>query len=257
MSSVTSVAVVVPARDEELLLPDCLAALAVAREALVQDRPDIAVTLLVVLDSCLDGSDVVVGRHPGVETLPASVGGVGAARAAGAAQVLLRSEDLDGLWLASTDADTLVPPRWLVDQVALAETGLDLVLGTVEPHGIEGQLLRRWRHLHPLHEGHPHVHGANLGVRASRYVEVGGFAGVAVHEDVRLAEAVKATGAPWVATDATRVRTAGRLVSRVAGGFATYLRELADDHHGGGQRGVRGCQGSSDAASASSSHRVS
>lgn len=228
MSVLTSVAVVVPARDEELLLPDCLRALQLARQALRQRRPDVAVTLLVVLDRCLDRSASVVAQEQGVESLVVSAGCVGSARAAGAAHVLHDADQPDQLWLASTDADTLVPPSWLVEQVALAEAGRDLVLGTVEPHDVEGHLLSRWRRRHRLRDGHPHVHGANLGVRASRYVEVSGFPAVALHEDVLLVQAVKATGAPWIATDATRVRTAGRLDGRVTGGFATYLRDLAD-----------------------------
>ena len=228
MNSLDSVAVVVPARDEELTLPGCLQALHEARDALHRHRPGIAVSVLVVLDRCVDRSSAVVAEHPGIEALTVRAGGVGAARAAGAAHVLERSVDLDRVWLASTDADSVVPPHWLLTQVDLTENGLDLVLGTVEPHGIEAPLLRRWGLGHRLREGHPHVHGANLGVRASRYAEVGGFAAVTLHEDVLLAEAVKATGADWVATDATRVRTAGRLDGRVAGGFATYLRDLAE-----------------------------
>ena len=228
MSTVTSVAVVVPARDEELVLADCLGSLEAARQELHRHRPDVTVQVLVVLDRCLDGSASVVAQEPGVESLMVSAGCVGTARATGASHVLSGYDTHDQLWLASTDADTVVPAHWLVTQVELAENGWDLVLGTVEPHELDDHLLGRWARRHRLLDGHPHVHGANLGVRASRYVEVGGFPGVALHEDVLLVEAVKATGAPWLATDTTRVRTAGRLDARVTGGFATYLRDLAD-----------------------------
>ncbi|MEO5981118.1 MAG: glycosyltransferase [Pedococcus sp.] len=229
MSRLLSMAVVVPARDEERVLAGCLASVDLARRSLEQSRPDVAVTVLVVLDRCVDRSASLAAQHPGVDTLVVSVGCVGAARAAGAALVLAGSADTGRLWLASTDADSVVPPHWLEAQADLADSGRDLVLGTVEPVGVDAHLLGRWARRHRLRDGHPHVHGANLGVRASRYVEVGGFPGVGLHEDVLLAAAVKATGASWVATDATRVQTAGRLDGRVSGGFATYLRELADE----------------------------
>lgn len=222
-------AVVVPARDEERVLAGCLSSVDIARRSLEQSRPGVDVAVLVVLDRCVDGSAAVAARHRGVETLMVSAGCVGSARAAGVAHLLAGTVDPRRLWLASTDADTVVPPHWLVAQADLADGGHDLVLGTVEPMGVDAHLLGRWARRHPLRDGHPYVHGANLGIRASRYVEVGGFAAVGLHEDVLLAAAVKATGAPWVATDANRVQTAGRLEGRVSGGFATYLRELADE----------------------------
>ena len=229
MSRLLSMAVVVPARDEAEVLAECLASVDVARRTLEQSRPGMGVAVLVVLDRCVDRSAAVAARHPGVETLEVSVGCVGAARAAGVAHTLAGTADASRHWLASTDADSVVPPHWLAAQADLADDGHDLVLGTVEPAGVDAHLLRRWTRRHRLRDGHPHVHGANLGIRASRYVEVGGFAAVGLHEDVLLAAAVKATGAPWVATDSIRVQTAGRLEGRVSGGFATYLRELADE----------------------------
>ncbi len=229
MSRLTSMAVVVPARDEERVLAGCLESVHAARRTLGQSRPDVEVVVLVVLDRCVDRSAALAAQHPGVETLVVSVGCVGAARAAGADRVLARTADPSRLWLASTDADSMVPPHWLLAQADLADGGHDLVLGTVEPVEVDAHVLGRWARRHRLRDGHPHVHGANLGVRASRYVEVGGFPGVGLHEDVLLAAAVKATGASWVATDSTRVQTAGRLEGRVSGGFATYLRELADE----------------------------
>lgn len=231
MNRLRSVSVVVPARDEELVLDACLRSVLEARDTLRGGRPELEVRVVVVLDRCVDGSAAVVAGHPSVESVVVAAGCVGVARAVGCErsldEALGRGGDLTRTWLVSTDADTVVPPAWLVTQVRLAEEGRDLVLGTVEPQGVDGHLLTRWRQRNRLREGHPHVHGANLGVRGSRYVEAGGFPAVDVHEDVLLAEAVKASGAPWVATDTTRVRTAGRLDGRVDGGFATYLRDLA------------------------------
>ncbi len=70
------------------------------------------------------------------------------------------------------------------------------------------------------------MHGANLGVRASAYREAGGFAPLALHEDVDLVARVKASGRPWVASDRVRVSTSGRTTGRVIGGFATFLAGL-------------------------------
>ncbi len=227
MSRLTAVAVVVPARNEASLLPDCLRAIEQARRTLEGARPDLGVRTVVVLDDCTDGSAGVVAARPEICTVVLTQGCVGAARAAGADMALGSGRDPAATWLANTDADTLVPPDWLMTQVALAEAGHDLILGTVHPHDLEPHLLERWSRRHRLTDGHDHVHGANLGVRGDAYLGAGGFPHVPLHEDVLLVDAVKALGARWVATDATRVQTAARLHARVAGGFATYLHELA------------------------------
>ena len=88
------------------------------------------------------------------------------------------------------------------------------------------RVLGAWLERHELREGHGHVHGANLGVRADAYLAVGGFAPLAVHEDVGLVARLRDAGHPWVATDRCRVRTSGRTESRVDGGFATFLAGL-------------------------------
>ena len=62
------------------------------------------------------------------------------------------------------------------------------------------------------------------------YERAGGFAAVAEHEDVRLAEAVRALGEDRVlATDRVRVHTSSRLEGRTPGGFAGFLRDLLEE----------------------------
>ena len=228
--AVGRVAVVVPARDEEELLPACLDGIDAARDALRSRRPDVEVVVVVVLDRCTDGTAAVVSAHGQVRGVWSDTGAVGAARAAGVAFALQDVPEAarSATWIACTDADTTVPAHWLWRQVELAEAGADLVTGTVVPTDLGGGLFSRWRAGHTLGEGHPHVHGANLGVRADAYLAVGGFPAEPVHEDVLLVEAVRAAGHPCVATDTTRVRTSARRTGRVvAGGFAGYLRNLA------------------------------
>lgn len=134
--------------------------------------------------------------------------------------------DLSQIWIANTDADSQVPGNWLTAQVALARRGVDLMLGTTEPQGADPSLLALWRARHTFEEGHPHVHGANLGMRATVWRDAGGFGPLETHEDVELVRRAKRDGVHWVATDLLRVRTSARTVSRVDGGFADYLRDL-------------------------------
>lgn len=109
----------------------------------------------------------------------------------------------------------------------LADRGADLVIGTVEPFGVGSpEVLRNWYSRHTLDEGHGHVHGANLGVRASSWRRVGGFGDSRVGEDVGLVERIRTGSARWLATDTIRVRTSGRMTSRVESGFAGYLKAL-------------------------------
>jgi len=86
----------------------------------------------------------------------------------------------DRLWIATTDADTVVPPDWLLRHVTFAAAGFDAVAGVVELAGeadftitVAKGVQRLSRFDSP--DTHSHVHGANLGVRANHYLEAGWF----------------------------------------------------------------------------------
>lgn len=229
---IRAVHVVIPARDEEALLPRCLTSVERARRVLRACRPDLLIDVTVVLDGCVDASaDVVEAARVG--SLVVDHGRVGAARHAGVTRAIAAASasGVAGgeLWIACTDADSVVPPHWLLAQVGLAGTR-DLVVGTVEPIGItDTVVLERWRERHELAEGHAHVHGANLGFRASTYLEVGGFAPTPLHEDVDLVRRIRAHTTRWVATDSLRVASSARRHGRTPGGFAGFLAKLADE----------------------------
>lgn len=228
-AAIRSVGVVVPARDEEQLLPGCLVALQAAAAA-VRDALGVTVDLLVVLDRCVDGTAAVVREHPPVRALEVAAGNVGTARAVGFADVVERHRPAgpDTLWLASTDADSRVPEDWLLAQLALADAGADLVLGTVDvddwsahPPHVEAV----WRAAYQPRDGHRHVHGANIGLRADVYLEIGGFARLDRDEDVALVAA--AAHRRVVRSAALPVTTSGRPAGRAVGGFADHLAGLA------------------------------
>lgn len=230
MSEVGDVVVAVPARDEEDALGACLDSLLLARAGLRAVRPAVGVEVVLVLDRCTDRSAAIAATRP-VTVRCLDAGSVGAARSAavqeGLGRVLRRGGRAETTWLAMTDADCVVPASWLAEHVALAERGVDLVVGTVEPTGdLDPGLLAAWHARHVLRDGHEHVHGANLGVRADAYVEAGGFSPLPLHEDVALVAAVRGSGRRWVSTDRTRVLTSGRRLGRVDGGFASYLADL-------------------------------
>lgn len=232
---IESLLVVVPARDEQDLLPRCLASLTVAIEAVhaarEADPPEVSV--VIVLDRCADETGRVAAGWPGFVSIRTDAGVVGAARRAGIEHALARAPDAVGrTWIASTDADSAVPPNWLTTQLAFARNNVDLVLGTVRPDAeASGAATKRWLAEHRLEEGHPHVHGANLGVRADRYLEAGGFACVDAHEDVLLVARLRVLGVREARTALIPVLTSGRLAGRTPAGFAGYLRE--QEHAGG------------------------
>lgn len=227
-SEITQAVVVVPARDEQELLPRCLTAL---RRASAQ--VPVPVLVVVVLDRCTDGT-AQAAQRAGVLAVPSSAGRVGAARAQGVAaaeQALGDVLDPKRTWLASTDADSQVPARWLSHHLALADDGADLVVGTVDLEGAAGleQLwATRYQQAVTASQAHPHVHGANLGVRWGAYLAAGGFAALRAHEDVALVQAVTAVpGARVVRTLGEPVRTSNRLLGRAPAGVARDLSALA------------------------------
>jgi glycosyltransferase involved in cell wall biosynthesis len=241
------VAVVVPAHNEDQHLDRALSALRAAADALERERPGMRLSITVVLDSCTDRSaDITAGyvaSDPRFAAVQVRLGSTGASRAAGvvaAAGQWTGAGRLTGpghwtgqwpghVWLANTDADSAVPENWLVRQVELADAGADAVLGSVEPDpaGTDPAVLRRWLERHPFREDHPHIYGANFGVRASAYLAAGGFPRTRAHEDRILVENLRKQAYSVLATDTIRVLTSGRTHARAPQGFAAYLRALA------------------------------
>ena len=222
MSPISEVVVTIPARDEESLIGRCLESILAARELV-----HMPVHVIVVADGCLDATAAVARRYDGVRVVEIDSSNVGTARATAAqAALALVTSAPDEVWMANTDADSVVPSNWLSEQVRLAESGADVMIGTVRPDfdDLTEEQVRAWRATHIRGEPNGHVHGANLGVRASLYRQSGGYEAVPEHEDMQLVAKLSDLGRS-IATDACEVVTSGRAVGRTPGGYARHLRE--------------------------------
>jgi len=214
----TQLAVVIPARDEAELVERCLHAVLAARDAAARDIP-----IVLVADNCRDLTAVLARGVAGVHVIELDSANVGAARAAGIARALeLLSGPREQQWIANTDADSVVPRNWITEQLAIADEGFDLMIGTVRPDfaDLSTEQVVLWRRTHRRGRPNGHVHGANLGIRASTYLAAGGFASLAEHEDNDLVGRI--VGAA-LATDGCEVQTSGRSVGRTPGGYARFL----------------------------------
>lgn len=210
------IGVVIPARDEEQLIGRCLESV-LASAQFVDARVDI----VVAADGCLDATSAIARRYPGVRVIELESSNVGAARAAAASVALRRG----ATWLASTDADSVVPPQWLARHARWQREGWDVVVGTVRPDFDDLEPLQRsaWLESHVPGRPNGHVHGANLGLRASVYRSSGGFSALPEHEDVELV--ARLGSARVLSSDAAEVVTSGRQFGRTPGGYARFLRE--------------------------------
>lgn len=234
-AEIKSVAVVMPAHNEDQHIGKALKALKVAADSLHRERKDMDVRMVVVLDHCTDRSAEIAAAHtsgdPRFSVVNVKLRSTGASRGHGLRRALesLPADDAATIWLATTDADSTVPRHWLTRQVELANAGSDALLGSVEPDpaDMDPAIHRRWLELHPFREDHQHIYGANLGIRASAYLSAGGFPGLRAHEDRVLVERLRRRGFTVTATDTIRVVTSGRTHSRAPEGFAAYLRSLA------------------------------
>jgi glycosyltransferase involved in cell wall biosynthesis len=219
------VGVVIPARNEEGLLPICLDAL---QSAVL--RLEVPVHVVVVLDRCDDHSLSIVEATPCAHAVEVDAGNVGIARAAGTTSVLRWADGVaaENVWLSTTDADSLVPSDWLVRQCGLADLGWDAVLGTVEvadwsEH--DDDVAPLWAATYQPVEDHHHVHGANFGCSAAAYLDAGGWAPLAINEDVAMVAALAHRRV--VRSALFPVVTSARRDPRAAGGFGDTLRALA------------------------------
>lgn len=233
---ITAVGVVVPARDEAERLSGCLRSVERALSAL---PGGISTAIWVVADRCRDATpdiaERLLGRRAGrgwessEDPLP-----VGSLRARGVRAVLqlLSGHDPERIWLLNTDADTVVPANWARAHISHAGRGADAVAGLADLAGdseLHPVAAARYAEISSRHRhagGHGHVYGANLGVRAARYLEVGGFAARSCGEDVDLVERLRRAGAAVLSPLDVRVTTSARTVGRATGGVADLLAAL-------------------------------
>jgi hypothetical protein len=229
------IAVVVPAHNEEARIGQCLAALNRARRHAEVRHVDVRV--IVVLDSCLDGTEAaarpLLGINDRLVHVPAT--NVGATRRAGFALALELSAGIpaESAWLSSTDADSIVGPDWLATQIRWRASGFECVAGTVRVDSWSqhsAHTRRRFQaHMAGLGTGlgHPHVHGANLAFSAAAYTAVGGMPAIASGEDRAIWESLARGGFRCAAVDDLEVVTSGRRVGRAPDGFAGLLAQMS------------------------------
>lgn len=224
---ITAVGIVVPARDEEVDIGNCLDSV----RACLPTSVDTAVC--VVLDRCTDDT----ARHvpDSVDTVPNTAPlSIGAVRDLGMRHLInrLRVHPTDRIWLLNTDADTVVGPSWVDDHLCHARAGAHAVAGLADladPSSLSASALEGYNALlaDTMHRtGHGHVYGANLGIRADCYEAVGGFPDVAFGEDHALVAALRDKQYRLVTALDGRVRTSARTDGRSAHGLASLLRSI-------------------------------
>ena len=209
--------IIIPAHNEEAYITQCLTAAHTAGRHAALDGEEVKV--IVVADDCFDRTGSLASAS-GAILIETDGRNVGLARATGANAAIL----LGARWLAFTDADSIVSPNWLVDQLLCQA---DVVCGTVNVRNwpTEAEAARdRFSSTYSDLDGHRHVHGANLGVSATAYQKAGGFPPLLAHEDVALVKALESIGASICWSAAPRVTTSARLQSKTGAGFGATLQ---------------------------------
>jgi glycosyltransferase involved in cell wall biosynthesis len=231
--SIRGLGVIIPANNEERLLRAALDSLERSLTDITDEVLDAHVA--VIVDSCRDASESIARawkRHTdrrrrfSVAVVVVDVGNVGRARAVGCDEILkhFHAHDLARVWLATTDADSRVPPQWLRAQLRHHQLGADAWAGRVEVtdwprHRRNGA--DAWQRAYDA-ESHP-IHGASLGVSAKSYVGVNGFQPLQTGEDRALFDALLADGADIHYDASAPVATSARRHARAPDGFATAL----------------------------------
>ena len=190
---------------------------------------------VVALDRCTDRSVRIASRwrrrirrdsHRAL-ILHTSAGNVGVARSLGVDAVLAGASAPGRVWVATTDADTAVPPHWSTRQVVCHERGVDLWTSRVTVGDWSGRI----RGPPPtggvsyLAESAP-VHGASFGVNGAAYRRAGGFPALAHGEDQALYDRLVGLGVRPFHDPAVSVVTSGRSEARAPSGFAAALTRV-------------------------------
>ena len=234
--STLAAVVVIPARNEEALIPRTIEALA------RQTVPASSFQTILVLNGCTDRTESVAVDAATQLGLPltvlrSSTTGAGPARRTGmdaGAERLLELGREDGL-IACTDADSRPAPDWLARQLEHVANGARAIAGLIEldeddSRALPDAVLRRRtrdaaRRLRRVRErepgaGHHHFAGASIGVTAAVYRQVGGLEAVPALEDATFEARLRAHGIAILRAADVRVRTSTRADGRAPRGLA-------------------------------------
>lgn len=182
------VSVVVPARNEEELLPRCLFALR---------QQEFSNFEIIVVDSASTDETQQVAKSFGVRVIRLEEPGVARARQAG-------FDAATGKIIVSTDADAIHEPDWLKRMVTpFADPDVVGTFGTIELTGQKiwtrlGHALFSGFQAANLQIGHPLFCGPNFAVRKDAFHNIDGFRVNGEYpdeaEDVQLAQKLKKSG---------------------------------------------------------------
>lgn len=230
-----AVAVCVPARNEQTLLPACLASV----RAALSRHPGAEQLVVVTAHRCTDRTATVAAAA--LTGLPHLILVDDTSRTVAEVRNRAARAALDALsvppastWLLSTDADSLVPIDWIATLRRHAAQGVRAVAGLADVDLGELAEPARSRYRAIVAAGihgrtHEHVYGANLAVRADAYLSVGGFPPVALGEDTALVTTLEDHEIPVARATDVIVTTSGRVHGRAPGGLADLLARLGSD----------------------------
>lgn len=222
------ICILVPAHNEELLLPRCLNSILQACTSIPAMH---TVDIILTVDSCSDqthaiGTEILAEKGA---VLPIKKANVGSARKYAALTALNRYKGaLDQCWLANTDADCQVPLNWLTHQLTHANTGVHGIAGIVKVDSYKEHTqdaAKKFEKSYTIHPdgSHPHIHGANLGIRADIYKKIGGWNELITAEDHDLWNRLSLSEINKISDASLFVYTSGRKVGRAPQGFANKL----------------------------------
>lgn len=198
------VSVVVPAFNEEALLPACLAAL--------RGQDFSGTTEILVVDNASTDRTAEIARDFGATVLPEPARGYGHALARGFAAAR-------GEFIACTDADSAVPRDWISRLVREYERQPDVVAigGEIEFECPRWKSRLLTRYVIPIinridrgNPAGPHLWGANLSVRRDAFHAIGGWnPKFSLQADSEISERLRRVGRVIV-LESLRVRTSSR-----------------------------------------------
>ncbi len=208
-AGVPSVTVVIPARDEEAIIVDCLTALTGQTEPVEE--------IIVVDNGSTDATAEIAASYPGVTVLHEPIPGIGRARATGFDAA---NSDI----IARIDADTLVEPGWAaaIRAAFRADPGLWAASGSIrQSHAgsfvsrLTAGLYRVFRIFHPALFGvRVLLYGHNMALRRDAWEAIRPIVSIddSVNEDIDVALAIRAVGGrlrfvPQIRAEADLLRT--------------------------------------------------